>query len=428
MEVTDIKEELDSRLQELIDSHVSSLRADFRRLIGELPLQVADTEEAPGNGHNDEAMTHLKESVDAIHASGNQRQMASRLLDAAGHQACRVALFLTRGDVCVGFEDRGFEPPLATFDQVRVTPHQEDPLRNAMDSQQTSHLHGSSLESSALCEWLGEGRPAQACLAPIVVGGRTVGVVYADSGVGENSGTIHPEALEILTSVSSMFLERLRRPAVAESTETAPSHAGEVEAAAATVADPPSPVSDDEEAPAAEMAGAHDDRPLPATADEQPSMEGASIPVSNMDDTPDFAATQALPVETAEEAFDPSATVVLNDGAEVAEPESVMADDMAAAAAPAAEAEENAAPADVQEEDARRFARLLVSEIVLYNEAQVKAGQKNADLLSRLKEPIGRSREAYQERFGRESLHYFDQEMVQTLAQGDPSLLGASRA
>ena len=193
MEVTDIKEELDSRLQELIDSHVSSLRADFRRLIGELPLQVDDTEEAPGNGHNEEAMTHLKESVDAIHASGNQRQMAARLLEAAGHQACRVALFLTRGDVCVGFEDRGFEPSLATFDQVRVSPNQEDPLRNAMDSQQTSHLHGSSLDSSALSDWLGAGRPEQACLAPARAHGPRPGCTCAPARASlltEKSGNI----------------------------------------------------------------------------------------------------------------------------------------------------------------------------------------------------------------------------------------------
>ncbi len=80
---------------------------------------------------------------------------------------------------------------------------------------------------------------------------------------------------------------------------------------------------------------------------------------------------------------------------------------------------------DEKEEQARRFARLLVSEIVLYNEVQVKEGQKNADLLSRLKDPISRSREAYEQRFGRETLRYFDEEMVRTLAQGDPSLLGA---
>jgi hypothetical protein len=64
--------------------------------------------------------------------------------------------------------------------------------------------------------------------------------------------------------------------------------------------------------------------------------------------------------------------------------------------------------------------------VVLYNEAQVKAGQKNADLLSRLKEPIGRSREAYEERFGARTLNYFDEELVRTLAGGNPSLLGTT--
>src|SRR5262249_23943555 len=49
-------------------------------------------------------------------------------------------------------------------------------------------------------------------------------------------------------------------------------------------------------------------------------------------------------------------------------------------------------------EDAKRFARLLVSEIKLYNEAQVSAGREKKDLYDRLKDDIERSRRMYQER------------------------------
>jgi len=80
------------------------------------------------------------------------------------------------------------------------------------------------------------------------------------------------------------------------------------------------------------------------------------------------------------------------------------------------------------EQGARRFARLLVSEIKLYNEAAVHAGRQGRDLLARLRTEIDRARRLYEERVSPAvgARHvYFQQELVQTLADGDPSLLGA---
>jgi hypothetical protein len=91
---------------------------------------------------------------------------------------------------------------------------------------------------------------------------------------------------------------------------------------------------------------------------------------------------------------------------------------------PEAAGEPEPAPPEQENEDARRFARLLVSEIVLYNEAQVKVGQKQNDLYERLKESIDRSREAYRDRFGASTVGYFEDEIIRTLALGDPSRMG----
>jgi hypothetical protein len=76
---------------------------------------------------------------------------------------------------------------------------------------------------------------------------------------------------------------------------------------------------------------------------------------------------------------------------------------------------------------ARRYARLLVSEIKLYNEAAVQVGRQKRDLLARLKPEIERARKLYAQRISpavdsRGAL--FQQELVQTLADGDPTLLG----
>ena len=78
-------------------------------------------------------------------------------------------------------------------------------------------------------------------------------------------------------------------------------------------------------------------------------------------------------------------------------------------------------------EDAKRFARLLVSEIKLYNEAQVSAGREKRDLYERLKDDIERSRRMYTERVPyhiHSTTNYFYEELVRTLANGDPTLLG----
>lgn len=78
--------------------------------------------------------------------------------------------------------------------------------------------------------------------------------------------------------------------------------------------------------------------------------------------------------------------------------------------------------------DARRFARLLVSEIKLYNEAKVAEGRLNRDLYDRLKEDIDRSRQMYDKRVNpivAAKFDYFYDELVSSLAEGDASRLGA---
>jgi len=76
---------------------------------------------------------------------------------------------------------------------------------------------------------------------------------------------------------------------------------------------------------------------------------------------------------------------------------------------------------------AQRFARLLMDEIKLYNQAKVAEGRKNHDLYDRLKEDIEKSRSTYQKRYGNTaaaSADYFNQELIRSLAEDDVSLLG----
>ena len=86
------------------------------------------------------------------------------------------------------------------------------------------------------------------------------------------------------------------------------------------------------------------------------------------------------------------------------------------------------APAiDEAHDRARRFAKLLVDEIKLYNQAKVSEGRSRGDLYSRLREDIEKSRAAYQKRYSEsvKDVDYFTQELIRILADNDRSVMGA---
>jgi hypothetical protein len=90
-------------------------------------------------------------------------------------------------------------------------------------------------------------------------------------------------------------------------------------------------------------------------------------------------------------------------------------------------AEPLSAEDESRHEEARRFARLLVSEIKLYNEDAVDRGRQENDLYARLKDDIDRSREMYEKRIPpeiRTARDYFHEELVRILAAGEEGALG----
>jgi hypothetical protein len=77
---------------------------------------------------------------------------------------------------------------------------------------------------------------------------------------------------------------------------------------------------------------------------------------------------------------------------------------------------------------ARRFAKLLVEEIKLYNQPSVEEGRQHKDLYTRLKVDIEKSRSTYDKRYADSAVassDYFTQELIRILAENDVSLMGA---
>ena len=78
---------------------------------------------------------------------------------------------------------------------------------------------------------------------------------------------------------------------------------------------------------------------------------------------------------------------------------------------------------------AQRFARLVATDIRLYNEEAVVLGRRNRDLAERLGEHLVRGRQTFLRRHGSlgpAGLHILHEAFVQVLAAGDGSLLPSS--
>ncbi len=117
---------------------------------------------------------------------------------------------------------------------------------------------------------------------------------------------------------------------------------------------------------------------------------------------------------------------------EAAPPPVAAAATVASSAASNISAASYSAPAATEEDElhkkAKRFAKLLVEEIKLYNSAKVTAGRENRDLYDRLREDIEKSRATYDKRYADGSVasaNYFNQELIRILADNDVTLMGS---
>ena len=87
--------------------------------------------------------------------------------------------------------------------------------------------------------------------------------------------------------------------------------------------------------------------------------------------------------------------------------------------------------ADARLNEARTFAKLVATDIRLYNEEAVVLGRQHRDLARRLGEDLERGRDSFRRRFpdlGDEGMTLLQEAYIQVLAAGDPSLLTAGPA
>src|SRR6185369_11801215 len=228
---------------------------------------------------------------------------------------------------------------------------------------------------------LGE-EPAQRIVSiPLVARGRAVAVLYADSA-GLDSESINLEALETLVTVSGMAVELL-----SASRGAAPKRVAE---------EAPAPAPEPE--PSYEPESEYAEPPVTAV---EPAFSGAET-IENYQPVAAEPESFVEPVPVEEPAGIFEAPV---EATPVEEVWTTPSDPEPAAQPRRRYGQDAELPVEVHGDeerslhnDARRFARLLISEIKLYNEQKVAEGRTEHDLYDRLREYIDRSREMYDKR------------------------------
>jgi|HubBroStandDraft_6_1064221.scaffolds.fasta_scaffold01551_4 hypothetical protein len=363
----EIRQSVEHAVAQALQAHVPKLQSQIvQHVLDALPAQAS---EAPAASREDSST--LVHAIANIHAGSTQKEILRALLDAGSGYCSRIALFVVKAGAASGWQSRGF----GDEDVVKDFPLDLNAGPVAHTYQNRVATPGNIAEMGGrFVEQFGRPANEQVLVLPLALKEKLAALVYADGG---DSGKLDPDALELLVIATSAWLEvtSLRKQVATKEDSVA---VGRVETA-------PPPV-----------------QTVSSFSDPFAAHAPKHVPAS-------------LPAEP-----EPAAEVV------------EVASAHAAGAAPAAATDPLAGlspeDADVHRK-AQRFARLLVDEIKLYNQAKVAEGRRNKDLYDRLKEDIDKSRGTFQKRYGNTaaaSVDYLQQELLRSLAEDDISIMGSN--
>ena len=440
-EITTLQSLLNESLSTFLERHAdvqmegSMLAAITEHLHAahERGVELAASESSRAKASSDMAI--VKSAISEINEQKSQAEILKALVNRASSFAPRVAFFVIKGDQASGWRGRGFEGSVGddAIQEISFSVNADTVVGSAAKQLATwSGGPGSHSEDHLILNRLGEETAQRIVAIPLKVRGRAVAVLYADSA-GLDSESISLEALETLVTVSGMAVELL-----SAARGGAPKRA--VEEAAAPV-EQPQPSYE----PASEYTSTPEQEP---ESTPEPSFSGAET-IENYqpayESTPAYESmpaepasfVEAVPVEEPSSVYDDSSATAEEVTVAGEEPPAWTPAPVDASGTPRRRYGQDAElPVEVHGDeerrlhnDARRFARLLISEIKLYNEQKVTEGRIEHDLYDRLREYIDRSREMYDKRVKAEvaaRYDYFHGELVSTLAEGDASKLGAN--
>jgi hypothetical protein len=365
----DLHQIVERAVAQVLDHHMPKLRAEIvRSVMAELPSMRGSTEAV-----SEASPVSLVQAVANVHAGSTQKEILRALLDSGSNYAARVALFVVKAGAANGWQSRGFGEDEAVKDFSLDMA--AGPVAHAYQNRIVTPANIAEMDQRFVSRFGGP-ENEQILILPLVLKDKVAALLYADGGV---SNLMDAASLELLVMATSSWLELTSlRKAVQKDSDSGPSI---------------------ERAPMA-------------------------APVQTVSSFVDpFAGHVPRHTGTSASAPEPAAEVV-----EV----SAHAVSASAATAPAAATDPFAglSPEDAEtHRKAQRFARLLVDEIKLYNQAKVNEGRRNKDLYDRLKEDIEKSRSTYQKRYGNTAAaagDYFQKEVVRNLAEEDLNVMGGN--
>jgi hypothetical protein len=372
----ELQQIVECAVAQVLDRQLPKLQSELvKSVLAELP--APDVTMAAGR---ESGAGSLVQAVASVHAGSTQKEILRALLDAGSAYGARVALFVVKGGSATGWQGRGF----GDDDSIKDFPLDmaSGPAAHAYQNRTVTPANIAEMDRRFVKQFGGP-ENEQILVLPLVLKDKVAALLYADGGAG---GALDAAALEVLVMTTSTWLEvtSLRKQAQRDPNEGTGGM------------------------PALHM-------PPAVAAAAPPSQAASAFSDPFAGHTPKHIAPKAPEPEPAE--------VV-----EVA----AHAASASAASAPAAAADPFAgmSPDDAEtHRKAQRFARLLVDEIKLYNQAKVAEGRRHKDLYDRLKEDIDKSRSTYTKRYGTTAAasgDYFQKEVVRNLAEEDLSVLGAN--
>jgi hypothetical protein len=428
-----VNQQFDAALQSVVaDAKSISLREDLESLLAEEAPDEPIEETAVADQLPPAATSSrvLSRAIQEIERGSSQVDVLNSLLDQLLKFGSRTALLILKGDTFTGWKGKGFAEFGGNDEAIKrfsASPGQVGELDRLRLDEFPVVWDGLSFSQRASIE-----RPERAVAVPMVIKDKVAAAVYIDR-MPESEKPFDQAAVELLIFTTGLLIDTLAirkktpSPTWSREEDLSPFEAGTetvvlrepappVEEAERTVAiepppPPPEPVQEIPEMPAEPEL----EVPPPSPA-EPPEPEAESIP----EVAPEHEEPEPEPVAPSP----PPAPPV--------QPPPPAGGGGSTQYVPPAGIQGRASAADVSEDakkhdDARRFARLLVSEIKLYNEGKVDQGRKNRDLYERLKEDIDRSRQMYDDRVSpevREVSNYFYDELVRILADGNADALG----
>ena len=425
--VDDVRAAVDSQLNAALQSVQADVKSltflpHLKKVIGELESGAAATAAVPAAGGGD--AKKLKRALQSIERGKSQVDVLNGLLEQCVEFGSRAALLILRGETFSGWKGAGFSTHGGndeTIKRFNAAPGLVPQLDEVLKQERGVEWDGANLASR-----FGVGAPVRAVLIPMVIKDKVAAAVYVDA-IKDDAAKLDRASIEILVYATGLLVDTL---AIRKKIPS-PSLSDESQAPQQQPARPrPAP------APAPPPA-----RPVPVAAS---SLRPAAAPSPAVEPTAAFSAAQmrdmTSPTAIRPTQVNPPAAAPAPRPAPAPAPRPAPApsplggdDRPSTQFVPPSGAQRGAALSGggteetKKHDEARRFARLLVSEIKLYNESKVDAGRKNRDLYERLKDDIDRSRQMYDERIAedvRKSSNYFYDELVRILADGNADSLG----